>query len=64
MGQEVGSSRATHKLCSFETPHAGWEAHCILLSVQQLHVTRQDCVPLAGGSRERREGIHWASDSW
>lgn len=30
----------------------------VLLSVQQLHVTRQECVPSAGGSRERREGIH------
>lgn len=59
MGQAVGSSRATHKLCSFEMPHCvGWEAHCTLFSLQQLHVTEQACVPLAGGSRERREGRH------
>lgn len=58
MGQAVGSSRATHKLCSFETAHAGREAHCMLLSLQQPHVTEQACVPLAGGSRERTEGMH------
>lgn len=60
----MGLSRATHKLCCFETSHAGREAHCTLLSLQQLYMAKQVHVTLAGGNRARWEGTSRASSSW
>lgn len=64
VGQAVGLSRATHKLCCFETSRAGREAHCTLLSLQKLYVAEQAYVILAGGSRARWEGTTRAAGSW
>lgn len=63
VGQAVNLSRVTHKLCCFETPHEGREAHCTLLSLQQLNVAKQAYVTLAGGSRAKWEDVTRASGS-
>lgn len=64
VGQAMGLSRVTHKLCCFETPHVSREGHCTLLSLQQLNVDEQAYVTLAGGSRARWEGTTRACGSW